>query len=84
MHPSVFRLGYVLMLPCFCVVCASAAIWFIATAVMWVFLPVVFMPTKMAAPICPWWPSAGIFSTIFLIGKHKHLSAVYRPPLQTA
>lgn len=45
-----------------------AAVWFIATAVMWVFMPVVFKPTQMPTPLFPWWPSAGIFTTIFLIG----------------
>lgn len=45
------------------------ALWFIATAVAWVFLPVVFKPPMMPAPLFPWWPSAGIFSTIFLIAS---------------
>jgi APA family basic amino acid/polyamine antiporter len=47
----------------------GGAVWFVATAVMWVFLPVVFKPATMPAPLCPWWPSAGIFSTIFLIAS---------------
>lgn len=36
---------------------------------MWVLLPVVFKPSQMPTPLCPWWPSAGILTTIFLIGK---------------
>lgn len=48
---------------------AFGALWFIATGVMWVFLPVVFKPRNMPCPLCPWWPSCGIFTTIFLIAS---------------
>jgi hypothetical protein len=46
-----------------------AALWFVATMMVWVLLPVVFKPRHMACPLSPLWPSCGIFATIFLIGK---------------
>jgi len=36
---------------------------------MWLFLPVVFHPVKLPTPLFPWWPSAGVLTTIFLIGE---------------
>jgi len=43
--------------------------WLIATAYTWLVLPRVFVPTKLPAPLCPWWPALGILTTIFLIGE---------------
>lgn len=47
---------------------AMAGWWFLATIGM-CFLPVVFMPTKLPTPLCPWWPSAGVLTCIFLIAS---------------
>jgi hypothetical protein len=32
---------------------------------------VVFHPTKLPAPLFPWWPSATVITTIFLIGEQR-------------
>lgn len=46
---------------------AMAAWWFIATTYMWLRLPVVFVPPKVPTPLFPFWPAAGVLTTIFLI-----------------
>jgi hypothetical protein len=51
------------------VCCALAAWWLIATVYIAFCLPVVFMPTKLPTPLFPWWPSATVLTTIFLIGE---------------
>eukprot|EP00878_Enallax_costatus_P009963 GHUV01010401.1.p1 GENE.GHUV01010401.1~~GHUV01010401.1.p1 ORF type:complete len:422 (+),score=60.12 GHUV01010401.1:2000-3265(+) len=43
--------------------------WFVATMFMWLGLPQVFRPVKVATPLFPWWPAAGILTTLFLIGS---------------
>jgi hypothetical protein len=54
-----------------CAAVASAAWWFIATVYMAFGLPVVFHPTKLPTPLFPWWPSATVLTTIFLIGERR-------------
>lgn len=49
----------------------SAAWWLIATLYMWLGLPVVFRPANLGTPLSPLWPSAGVLTTIFLIGAPR-------------
>ena len=46
-----------------------AVVWFLATLYMHIRLPKVFQPIEMPVPLFPWWPSFGVLSTTFLIGK---------------
>ncbi|WIA13510.1 hypothetical protein OEZ85_007083 [Tetradesmus obliquus] len=48
---------------------AMFAWWLIATVYIAFCLPVVFMPTKLPTPLFPWWPSATVLTTIFLIAS---------------
>lgn len=43
--------------------------WVMATVFMWLGLPVVWRPPKLATPLCPFWPALGVFTTIFLISS---------------